>query len=637
MARRVLGSHSFTLTALAASLLVFQPLAQAEEELDAVIVTASGTQHSQMSAPAFTSVIGAEELRNNPTQSVADLIGRNVGVLNSTDSSGRDDIRVRGLGGSYTLVLVNGKRVSSSNALWRGGDFDFSSIPRSSIERIEVVRGPMSSLYGADAMGGVINIITKQAPGQWSASLDSVYELVTEGEDGKELRTNLSAAGPLATDVYLRVSAEVYDRDAWYQDTSDQVPEREEKQARNLSSSLSWDVDNQQTLSADLSLNQDERPYGVYSSGPDYREQDIQRTTLGLSHEGHWTWGMTRLSANLESGEIDDYNSRYPSPKQRHLEEENLTLAANTSMNLGMHGLSLGYEFRNQEVKDAVSFTQSGGSDAAMQAVFVQDEMLLTDQLTLTLGGRYDHHDDFGGEFTPRGYLVYQLSDGLSLKGGVSTAYKAPSPHQIVEEYQIVSCGGSCFIPGNPDLVPETSTSFEAGAEIDQQSWRMSAVVFRTQVEDMISATRDSVTGDRSWENLNEVELQGVELEGDADLTSSVRLDASYAYLDTEENGEGELEYRPRHQLNLGVNWAFLDASEVRLGARHTGTQVNSSDEEQDAYTELDLAVNSRLTQALVVRGGINNLTNVSLDDDGDDYASNLVGRSIYAGFSYDF
>lgn len=629
--------RAFALSTLSAGLmLAHQSAFAATQEMDTVIISASGTEHTQMTAPAFTSVIDAEALRDNPSESVADLIGRSTGVINTTDSAGRDEVRMRGLDASYTLILVDGRRISSGNALWRGGDFDFSAVPRASIERIEIVRGPMSSLYGADAMGGVINIITKKGSQDWATNVDVVYEHVLKGEDGDQFRTNLSTAGSLTDSLYMRLSGEFYNRDAWYVNDADTVPEHEEKKARNLSGSLSWDLDERQSVNADLMINRDERPYAHYATNS-FREQEIERTTYALSHAGDWDWGNTLLSLNYEDGEIDDYNSRYPAPAQRQLEEQNLTFSGTAGMNLGIHGLTMGYEYRSQEVNDKVAFTSTGGSKAIQQAVFLQDELKLTDQLRLTLGGRYDDHEDFDGEFTPRGYLVYQVSDALSIKGGVSKAFKAPRPHQLIEEYQIVSCGGSCFIPGNPDLTPETSINYELGLETRHNDWRMSAVVFRNDVEDMIAATYDEATNSRAWVNLNEVQVTGLEVEGQVSLNRTLSLDAAYTYMDTEENGDAELSYRPRHKLNAGVNWQATAATGLRLAVDYFGEQKNYSNENQPAYTLVSLSANSQVAQGLTVRGGINNLTNVDLTEDDEDYYSNVVGRSLYVGLSYDF
>ena len=627
----------FRLTILASSLmLAHQGSAMAEDAgySDTLIVSASGTEHTRMTAPAFTTVIDAQALSDNPSQSVADLIGRSAGVSNTQDSTGRDEIRVRGMSGSYTLVLVDGRRVSSSNALWRGGDFDFSSIPRSSIERIEIVRGPMSSLYGADAMGGVINIITKKGGGEWQTTLDASYEMVTSGEEGSELRTNLSTAGAVTDDVYLRFSAEAYNRDAWFEDKADTVPTQEEKEARNISAGVSWDLDEQQTLDFDLGINRDDRPYAEYSANS-FRDQSIERNTFAVAHTGRWDWGSSYLSLNRESGEIDDYNSRYTDPKQRHLEEENFKLEGSANLQVGRNQITLGAEYQNQLVTDKDSFSKTGESEADQTAVFVEDQISLTRQLTLTLGGRYDHHDVYGGEFTPRGFVVYQLNDGLSLKGGVSKAYKAPAPYQRVEEYQIVSCGGGCFITGNDDIKPETSLNYELGVEVQQKRFHLSAVAFRSEVEDMIN--RSANGSDYIWENQDEVTVEGIELEGSTRLTDSLSLDASFTYLNTEDGDGNPLTYRPEQKLDAGVNWKATDKINSRLGVSYLGEQYSDATTKQGAYTLLDLSVNAQVSEGLTVRGGVNNLTDVSLDDDDDDYYSNIVARSIYIGASYNF
>ncbi len=623
---------------LFAGLLIVASSATAQEalELESMIISATGTEHSQLSAPAFTTVIDAETLAQNPSLSVADVVSRGAGVTNTRDTNGRDELRMRGLAGSYTLILVDGRRVSSSKALWRGGDFDWSAVPRSSIERIEIVRGPMSSLYGADAIGGVINIITREGGSVWFGSVGAIYEHVTTGEDGGSLDLNLSTSGPVVDDVYLRLSAELYDRDAWFVDDADEVPEREEKKSGNLSGSLSWDIDDRQSLTADIAINRDERPYSNYATDS-FRDQDIARETYSLTHEGEWGWGGTLLSLNVEDGRIDDFNNRYSDPQQRHLEEKNLTASGRATTELGRNTLTMGYEFRDTEVNDATAFTETGGSSATQQAIYLQDELKLSDQLSLTLGGRYDHHEDFDGEFTPRGYLVYRLNDAVSLKGGVSRAFKAPSPHQITAEYQIASCGGSCFIPGNPDLIPEISTNYEVGVEVNRPMWRLGAVVFQTDLQDMIEASFDPITEERAWFNISDATITGLEFEGSMSMGDTVSVDGAYTFLDTEQNGETELAYRPDHKIDAGVNWQFVPSSNLRVELDYNGEQQNFSDVTQSAYTLFNMSMNVQLTPDLGLRGGINNLSDLQLDNEDDDYYSNLLGRSVYLGVDYQF
>ncbi|WP_272708405.1 TonB-dependent receptor plug domain-containing protein, partial [Leclercia adecarboxylata] len=125
------------------------------------VITATQTAHSELSAPASVSVVTREDLDKLPVYNLADAVKYLPGVYNNPSSAyGRKEIKLRGMDSDYTLLLVNGRRVNSREALVSNyaNDFDLSSIPMAAIERIEVIRGPMSSLYGADAIGGVVNV-----------------------------------------------------------------------------------------------------------------------------------------------------------------------------------------------------------------------------------------------------------------------------------------------------------------------------------------------------------------------------------------------------------------------------------------------------------------------------------------------
>jgi outer membrane receptor for ferrienterochelin and colicins len=300
-----------------------------------VVVTASMRAHTVAGAPAFTTVITAEDIARSPVNGLADLLRESVGVNNQTDDSGRDEIRIRGLGGKYTLMLVNGKRVSSGGALWRGGDFDFSSIPLSSIKRVEIVRGPMAALYGSDAIGGVINIITWPAGKQWKGSISGEYRVVDSGYEGKQYRVGANASGALNDKVSLAVGGEWYDRDPWYGapgSDKTRTARLEEKKAANLTGTLTWQLSDYQSLDVELGYNRDKRPRAMYFyayypeydfESKDIREQKIERETYGLTHRASWDWGSTTAYLTRESAQIDDFNTRYNAPQQRTLKEDN--------------------------------------------------------------------------------------------------------------------------------------------------------------------------------------------------------------------------------------------------------------------------------------------------------------------------
>ncbi|TWA56409.1 outer membrane receptor for ferrienterochelin and colicins [Azospirillum baldaniorum] len=614
--------------------------APAVQTLGPVTVTATGTPESTLTAPAFTTVITSEDLKKEGVASsgLPEILGRSVGVNDRTDATGRDEVVIRGMGANYSLVLVNGRRVSTSDALWRGGDFDYHSIPMSAIERVEVVRGPLSSLYGSDAIGGVVNIITKKPTDKWSGEINGDYRVVEPGRGGTQYRTGLYAAGPIVDKVSASVSAEYFNRQAWYDDSryNGVVPVLEKKNLANLLTTLAFDVTENQTLEANYGLNRDNRPRGYYDRWLSSQKQEIVRNTFGAAHRGNWGWGDTLVEANYEDGRIDDFNSSFNAPQQRHLKEKNLFLHGRSNFQLGFNRLTAGAEYRKQTVEDPNTFLQSGKSEIGQKAVYLQDQIGLIDGLTLTVGTRYDHHEIFGGNFTSRANVVYALTDALSLKAGVSQGYKAPDAYQLSREYRIVSCGGRCFLSGNPDLEPETSTNYEIGLETRYDRWDGSVVLFHNKVKDMIQAVYDPVAVARNWSNINNVDISGVEVTGSVSLTPKLLLSGNYTYLYTEQSNGAELDYRPRHKINASLTWQALDNISTSVSTSYTGPQLQGTSK-MPGYTLLNWGVSADVTEALTVGAGVKNITDVILSEKNVNFTSVEVGRNYYVSANYRF
>lgn len=647
MSIRKLSQASAIAGALATATVTAQGVDTASK-LETMLVTASLTEKTTQTAPAFTTVVTGQDIIAAPITALPEILGQTAGINNYSDASGRDQLQMRGLSGSYTLVLINGKRVSSSSALWRGGDFDLSSVPLSSIQQVEIVRGPMSSLYGADAMGGVINIITKKPTEDWQGNINGEYRTVQTGEGGDQSRLGISAQGAFNDSLGLSVSADTLSREAWYiegEEPSINSPKLEEKEATNLYGTLTWNFASNQRLDFDLGINQDNRPYDTYyASGgfADYREQEINRTTLGVSYIGDWNWGNTTLQIQREDGSIDDFNSRYDEPQQRELTEENLFLKGYTNFKLdSANAITAGFDYREQTVGDDVSYADTGEVSITDSALFLQDEISLGSQVTLTLGGRMDNNEFFGNHFTPRVYLVYQIADAFSLKGGYAEAFKAPQAYQLSEEYRIISCGGSCFLSGNPDLEPETSSNYEIGFVAGQNNWEFSLVYFENNVENMISALYDAEANQRYWSNVDEVKTSGIEIDGTINITDRISVGGNYTQLDTENIASGDqLENRPEELANLRLNWDIIALFNASLSVNYTGKQTTYVWPEYvslPSYSRIDIGFSSRFSDDFELRYGIKNATDVQTQDEDPNFNTYELGRNLYLSASYNF
>lgn len=193
---------------------------QAEGSLSEVVVSASGVEQKIADAPASISVVTREELAKRPYTTLLDAVRdiEGVDVGETTDKTGQGTISIRGMGADYTLILIDGKRQNNNGDLYPNsfGGNQFNHIPPiETIERIEVIRGPMSTLYGADALGGVINIITRKIPDQWTGSVTQSFTVQGNSDFGDDKTTDFNLMGPIKPGVLgFQLRGSLYDRDA---------------------------------------------------------------------------------------------------------------------------------------------------------------------------------------------------------------------------------------------------------------------------------------------------------------------------------------------------------------------------------------------------------------------------------------
>ncbi|AVR96571.1 TonB-dependent receptor [Pseudoduganella armeniaca] len=472
------------------------------------------------------------------------------------------------------------------------------------------------------------------------------------GEEGDQYRVGASIAGAIDDTFGLALSGEYYDRDAWYATSASDTtrPARlEEKRAANVAGTLSVKLAENQSLDIDASYNRDHRPRALfyYSYNPewdwttrDYREQQIERGTYGLTHKGDWGWGNTTAYITQENARIEDFNSRYNAPQERVLHEENTYAKAYANVNWGINAITAGIDLRRQVIKDAATYLESGRISTNSRALFVEDELALAPSLRLTLAGRLDDSNTFGSHFSPKSYLVWQGADGLTVKGGISRAFKAPEAYQLSREYRTVSCGGKCYLEGNPNLTPETSTNYEAGFEIHRPSWDFTAVVFKNDVKDMIVATYSEVGPSRAWANVAKAKTRGIELQGEVTLSPAFSVSANLTHLKADyidETGrEAKLDNRPENTAVATLNWKATDRLTTSLSAHYTGEQYYLT-KDLPGYTRVDLSLAAKVNKQLTVRAGVKNLTDVDLEKKDRAFDFFELGRNYYVSATYSF
>lgn len=625
--------------AAAASVSPLQAQAAAADDestrLDAVVVTATATERPVQTAPASISVIRGEELRQRPAADPLDAI-RDVPGLNVTSagSYGRRVISIRGMESRHTLILVDGERVTPTDQVFGLSDLEFGWIPMEAIERIEVVRGPLSSLYGSDALGGVVNIITRSDAEHWRGNVRTTYGYLPEDEGGAFREVGAYLSGPLGRAFSLAVGGSWQHQDAVPDPDLTGLTQREDTTRRNLRTRLQWQISDQHRLALTLMGGDEDRWYYTRGRSPViYRQSyDFDRRHAGLSYEGQVADGQLSLrgyTASIRQVQTNTHGVA-PSPRQKAAEE---SFDGHYSRDLGeSHRITGGFELRNEKLRHP-SFA-SGQDDMRHRALFLQDEWSLSEQFDLVYGVRWDKHELFGSELSPRLYAVWALSPEWTLKGGYAHGFKAPMLKWISPDYRFD--GPHSFI-GNADLAPEKNDNVELSLAWDGDNQWASATVYHNKVKDLINVVCiDFCTRPLGnllhYENVSDARIRGVETELGALLPAGFRVDANWSYSDAQDRQRNTRLYgRPLQNGNVRLDW-LSPSQDWRLGLRYAyfGRQRISQLHKQPSYGTWNLSARWQFSDKASALLGIENLTDHRVDER-NHYNYLERGRYVYA------
>ena len=624
-----------------------------------VVVTATRTEQAVATAPASISVVSGPDLRTRPVGDLTDALRDLPGVSIAAGSQGRREIQIRGMDASYTLVLVDGKRVNSSEAVFRHNDYDIGLVPVEAIDRIEVVRGAMSALYGSEALGGVVNIVTRPAASDWRASVNTDIQAPTAGGGGQEARASVYASGALVPGrLGLRLTGSVARRGAWHGgpegallngdgspvtrpdgsvvDQSDlaTLEGRDDATAR---ATLAWEASPRQTVEVEGGYAYQSRFGEYYVRGWGDADSELNRTDLGVSHRTDLGWAESTLRTYGERVTTGDDG----------LTQTNLVVEGNGTAPLGRHRLTIGAEARWIDLEAPDEFA-SGGAAVRQQALYIQDEVGVVGGLTVLGGARLDHHQAFGLQLTPRLYAVAAVADGVTIKGGVGTAFKAPTLRQLSDESIVRSCRGACVVVGSSDLEPEMAVTYEASVNLSRVTWGGSVTVFQNDINDLIDTPRgsgiepvgtDAESGLPVFvpRNVNRARLRGLEATARVRIGQAARLTGNYTLLDARDLDAGvRLDYRPRHTANGRVDGVVTDAVSVFLRGQYVGTQA-SGEVELDPYALFDVGAGLQVREGLLLNAGVQNVANTRTDDAEANYSFVERGRTVSLGLNVRF
>lgn len=612
-----------------------------EATLKNMVVTATMSEHDTRTAPASITVITREELETRNAADLLDAVRGTPGMtLSPRQVGGRKTIALRGLEGKHTLTLIDGRRISPSDDVVGHSDYQYGWLPISAIERVEIIRGPMSTLYGSEALGGVINLITRQPKDRWIGSAMLSGSNVTSGDGGDGQRASLFAAGPVGESLSLRFNAETANKSAVPEKEDRRYSEIEGSKANSAGLGATLKLSDRQSLEASWNDGREERFYNDVTTSGVIRQYenryDIKRSQGSLAWRGEFDGWRGQLRAYRS--EIDIANRRTNGvAATRPQNISDAVIDGFAGIKLGGHLLTAGGEFREETLKN--NGLIGGKDDATHKALFVQDEFFLADKLSLTAGLRADHHEIFGAETSPRAYLVWEATSELVVKGGYGHAFKAPTLKQISPSY--VGAEGPHTFMGNANIKPEKSDSLEISADWKRGPLAVRGTLFHTELKDLITyrliGTGPGIRRTYLYDNVSQASISGFETGFTREIGGNLAWTTDLTLLKTRDKATGKaLEDRPKTTLASRLDWRAGDGWSARAGLEYTGSQT-SAGLDLPGYTLWNASVGKKLGQTFSVRAGINNLTDVRLAEKSPNFGYAESGRTLFATLRADF
>jgi outer membrane receptor for ferrienterochelin and colicins len=518
--------------------------------LDPVVVTGTRTEQSLSDAPVDVQLITAADIRNSGARDLAELLEREGGVHVTPVAARGTRIEMQGLSSEHVLILVDGRRMIGQV----NGAIDLARLRVAEIERVEIMKGPSSALYGADALGGVVNVITRKGG--------------TPAGGAVTLRSDIDG------------NAELYGHDSWswrslqghsslgYQHSEPYDLEDSTRHEEGAEGNTGY-------AATDLRMRVSER-VGLEVSGA-YSLDDLHRLDPGSgtsTQDTHKRIEEARIGAapriTLGDGtriRVDGYYHRYfDQLLQTNAQDGEIGLDEETLAQLyvggaqldhlrGAHLVTLGAEVQFEQL-DADRL--SSPADRDRRSVFAQDQWdLLDGRLQLVPGLRYDRDSQFGQQLSPKIAVRYDLGDDWVLRAGYGRGYRAPDFKQLLLRFE--NSGVGYRVDGNPELEPERSSGLNLGATwLGSERASVAASAYYNRVRDLIGIVQveDGPPIVFSYRNVSAATLYGIDLQARLRPWQPLEVRLGYGWLHSEDEDTGDrLSGRAEHRGNIALRF----------------------------------------------------------------------------------
>lgn len=644
--------------------------------LNEVVVTGTGTEHYLKDAPVQTEVITGKALEQYQARSIDDLLSGLSPSLNFHDGDMGSHIQLNGLNNDYILIMINGKRMNGDI----GGQNDLNQLNPANIERIEIVKGAASSLYGSDAIAGVINIITKRNREK--------MELTSTGRVGEHGDVRQSASFGITLGKVKSVTGVNFRHTDGWRNTDMQWDQNQLKpgstvltvnRATNytLSQNLEWQVNQKLNLTAEGTYYQRwvMRSHGQWSYSPN----DFYYSNYTFAAGGKYKLGNRNyLTADVSYGRYgyfydykrNEYTDYYlGGDRHNHVtfySGQRIKQSIQKQVQAQVKGvfyfndnhiLNAGVEYLYDQLESPHRIENKKASVYTLDA-YAQEEWTALENLIFTAGIRGTQHKETGLNLTPKVSALYKVSSDINLRASYALGYKSPTIKELYYNYSGVIGGGSLTAyHGNTDLKAQTSRYASVGLEYTGKKFQASITGYVNCIHDMIELVEINVTPEeqlleiqksKEYRNLTKARISGIDFTFNYHLAKDINLGGGYSYADPKAQYSGKgtdyMKYIPidatsNHNATLNASWKH-SWKRYQLGlsiyGRYQSLRHYVNDNDADAFQTWRINSAHSLPNVkrctLTMNVGVDNLFDyVDRTPFGRNRATTTPGRNFYA------
>ncbi|HAJ56242.1 MAG TPA: hypothetical protein DCL35_00550 [Candidatus Omnitrophica bacterium] len=583
---------------LFAAMALFTAPCRAEEyEIEKIVVTASRAQEDPKNISRQIDIITSADIEALQAKDLSYVLSNysSIYVTNYGGPGAVKTVKMRGANPSQVLVMVDGRPINNP----RDGEVDLSTIPLENIERIEVMRGPASSLYGSSAMGGTVHIITKEPPregrktevssgfgtfrtyqerlshGQRIGNFGYLFTgslLSSEGiRDNSSLNAkdfSIKAKQDITDDQRINVNAGFYTSlvGSPGQTTSFDIDDKQRARKNFINADWGWTPDPDTSISAKVYNNYDRLEFSENSAGSFFDtafKKDIHTT---------------------QARGMDIQVDKRLHERYRVIGGFNYVLNLNNSTNASKH-----------------SYTVKAG--------YINNDITIREDLKTSLGIRLDHYSNFGYQTSPSASALYNINEKNKLHGLISRSFRAPTFNDLYWPDE-------GWVRGNPDLTPEKGISGELGWEAHVGSMLVTNLTyFRSFYDQLIQWAPESADPFAAWTptNIGSAAIEGIELENKFYATDSIEIDLGYTFQRAKDDKTGKfLVYQPKHKIDISINHKDLFGWIAGIKGQWTGLRFHdaANTAKVDGFFILGLYASKKWNNSLTYSVAINNMLN---------------------------